>query len=381
MNDQHASNDIGGQQAIAQARGLDGLPETKPITRAALSIVAEQLSLFGQAVKRDHLDQQRHPHCLVISGPIGPNYGLAHDEELEDAVIQCCQHHFGNAKANGSGGYYPQKPIAQTLHVILHSKGGSLDSAYKTVLFFRRFARSLIVYVPVRAKSAATLLAIGADKIIISPFGELGPLDTQIKNPRNPTQYLSALDCYQSVDYVREFAIYTTKRALTFLSEEQRLLTPEQLISTSTDIALGAIEPMLAEVTALDFGGWGRTLNIGETYARALLSRLRNEDSENVARKIASKLVYGYTHHPYPIDLDEARHIGLAAEMMPHMVYDAARRIVDACDGYSFVGFAEDAEYNIASIRGRELVGFRPPDRAEGEPVRAEVFSKEPRST
>lgn len=387
MSDEYANPDIGGQQATDQARGLDGLPDTKPITRAAASAVARKLPMFAQAVKSEHLDPHTDPHCMVISGPIGPSYGLAHDEDLDDAVIDSCQKHFGDSgknrfghhKANGSGAYYPDKPIAHTIHVIVHSKGGSLDSAYKSVLFLRRFAQNVVAYVPVHAKSAATLIVIGADKILISPFGELGPLDTQIRNPRNPTQYVSALDCYQSVDYVREFAIYTMKRALTFLSQEQRLVKPEQLITTATDISLGAIRPMLAEVTALDFGGWGRTLNIGETYARELLSRLHNEDSEAVARKIASKLVYGYTHHPYPIDLDEAQKIGLDAEMMPRQTYAVARDIVEACDGYSFVGFAEDAERAVASISGRELLGFRAKETVEAEPVKGMVWSREPR--
>jgi hypothetical protein len=38
--------------------------------------------------------------------------------------------------------------------------------------------------------------------------------------PRNPTDTLSALDCYQSVDYVRKFGLNSLKQALTALAKE-----------------------------------------------------------------------------------------------------------------------------------------------------------------
>jgi len=47
--------------------------------------------------------------------------------------------------------------------------------------------------VPRYAKSAATLLALGADRILLGKFAEIGPLDAQFDDPEREYR-LSALD-------------------------------------------------------------------------------------------------------------------------------------------------------------------------------------------
>jgi hypothetical protein len=331
--------------AIGLESVANGVSDAREITRAALEKIAAHLAGFAAALDADEIDQGQTKHCLVVAGDIGAGYGREHEERTEEAVVRCCRAHFSEPARDGSAPYYPRKPKLETAHLILVSNGGSLDSAYKSIVFLRRFVQNIHVYVPTKAKSAATLMAIGADKIFMSPFGELGPLDSQIDDPRNPSRPISALDCYKSVDYVREFGLWTINRALERLqADTQTMVTPSELVSTANAFALGAIQPMLAQVTALDFGSWGRTLRIGENYAQALLSRLRSEDSERLAASIAEILVYRYTHHPYPIDLDEAIKIGLTADMMPERTFAAANDVAEACNGYRFVGFVEDAQ-------------------------------------
>jgi hypothetical protein len=107
---------------------------------------------------------------------------------------------------------------------------------------------------------------------------------------------------------------------------------------------------MLGQVNALDFGGWGRTLKIGETYARALQMRLGYADYEKKADEIAKRLVYGYTHHPYFIDYDEAKDIGFNVSLMSKDAYGAALSIVEACEGCRFVGFIQDVQRREAAL-------------------------------
>jgi hypothetical protein len=219
---------------------------------------------------------------------------------------------------------------ATTIDLVLDTLGGSLDSAFKTVLFLSRFTSNLRVFVPRRAKSAGTLVAIGAQKLYMTPFSELGPLDTQIRDPRNPTETLSALDCYKSVDYVRDFGLSTLKRALMFLAREMNTGVPlSELLDAASEFANASTGPMLAHINALDFGGWGRTLNIGEMYTKSLLARVGYENTRS--RSIATKLVYGYTHHPFPIDIDEARDIGLAVNPMKPALSVPALEMVMRC--------------------------------------------------
>ena len=270
--------------------------------------------------------------CLLLAGPLVSEAGRD-DQSTEGAVARCCVARFG----------YPGDPFEGTIDLILDTFGGSLDSAFKTILFVSRFAKRLRVFVPRRAKSAGTLIAIGGNELYMSPFAELGPLDTQIRDPRNPTDRVSALDCYQSVDYVRAFGLSTLSKTFRALAAETRTLIPlPQLVNTSADFSIGSIAPILTQVNALDFGGWGRTLRIGEMYAQTLLSRVDYDEEESLA--IAHQLVYGYTHHPFPIDMAEARRIGLKPTAMTEEQYESALEIVTACaqPGVVVVGFADE---------------------------------------
>lgn len=269
--------------------------------------------------------------CLAVVGPLVSTE--KDGQSTESAIIRCCRARFG----------YPSAPFPGTIDLILDTIGGSLDSAFKTVLFLSRFAERLRVFVPRRAKSAGTLIAIGADELYLSPFGELGPLDTQIRDPRNPADRVSALDCYQSVDYVRTFGLSTLGRTFRALAAETRTLIPlAELVNTAANFSIGSISPILTQVNALDFGGWGRTLKIGEMYAQVLLSRV-GYDKEDAA-EIANRLVYGYTHHPFPIDVDELERIGLNARLMSKDQYENALEIVRRCaqPGVAVVGFIEE---------------------------------------
>jgi hypothetical protein len=278
-----------------------------------------------------------------------------------------------------------------TLNVLLDSPGGSLDSAYSTVLHLSAYAKELNVYVPDRAKSASTLLVVGADRAYLSPFGELGPLDTQIPDPRNPANTVSALDCYQSVDYVRDFGFKTITAVLPQLvNSTERRIPVNELLDRASAFALGSVNPMLQTVNALDFGGWGRSLRVGEHYARKLLLTKVKDGDHARAERIASQLVYGYTHHLFPIDYHEAKRIGLSVERMKKDVYNEAIKVIEACHEKDFVGFLSkeqsDAVAALDEAAGRRstpggkrsFAGGRPRrERAKAEANRPRALPRE----
>ena len=113
---------------------------------------------------------------------------------------------------------------------------------------------------------------------------------------------------------------------------------------------------MLSQTRSLDFGAWGRSLKMGERYAQILISRAA-EMEQGKAEKIASRLVYGYTHHLFPIDITEARDMGLNPQEMPEDVYQSAIDIVSMCtDNQVCVEFVDEragaAEGNGAVAAG-----------------------------
>jgi hypothetical protein len=256
-------------------------------------------------------------------------------ESTEWRVQQCCERRFG----------FPQPPLIETINVILDSTGGPLDSAFKTVLYLSKYTESINIYVPRKAKSASTLIAVGANRIFMSPFSELGPLDTQIRDPGNPTDFVSALDCYQSVDYLRDFGLDTLSQALKQLAfTTQGRIPLGDLVNTAADLLATSITPMITQVKTLDLGAWGRTLKIGEKYAQILLARVDPTDNAR-AERIARRLVYGYTHHRFPIDITEASDIGLKPHLMSPKEYESAFEIVSECEDFEvFIEFVDDHE-------------------------------------
>ncbi len=65
--------------------------------------------------------------------------------------------------------------------LILYSGGGRIEPAYLISKTCKRLAKNkFVVAVPRKAKSAATLIALGADEIHMGLMSELGPIDPQI---------------------------------------------------------------------------------------------------------------------------------------------------------------------------------------------------------
>lgn len=95
------------------------------------------------------------------------------------------------------------------IDLLLHTGGGDIDAAEKLASLVRsRVGQNghLRIIVPDYAKSAGTLLALGADVIVMSDASELGPIDPQItfddgrgnRIQHSILSYLAAYDEYSS---------------------------------------------------------------------------------------------------------------------------------------------------------------------------------------
>jgi hypothetical protein len=73
-------------------------------------------------------------------------------------------------------GEYPD-----TLDLMIHSPGGNPTTAEKIILTCRNYAKSFRVIVPRTAMSAATLIAMGADVIVMTATADIGPIDPQMR--------------------------------------------------------------------------------------------------------------------------------------------------------------------------------------------------------
>lgn len=74
------------------------------------------------------------------------------------------------------------------LAVIVASPGGDINAAYNLALLFRQYGNQELTFVVPRwAKSAATLIVCGGDRVMMTQVAELGPIDPQITD-HNPLE-------------------------------------------------------------------------------------------------------------------------------------------------------------------------------------------------
>lgn len=65
------------------------------------------------------------------------------------------------------------------LDIILHSPGGSAEAAESMVEFIRERFDHVRVFVPIAAMSAATMVALSANELVMGQHSQLGPIDPQ----------------------------------------------------------------------------------------------------------------------------------------------------------------------------------------------------------
>lgn len=163
--------------------------------------------------------------------------------------------------------------------LIVLSPGGRIEPAYQISKLCKSCARDrFVAVVPRHAKSAATLIAIGADEIHMGPLGQLGPIDPQLGD-------LPALGVVQALERIASISSRHPRSADMFARYLRLVLTVEQI---------------------------GYCERIGESavqYASRLLST--KPFLADSASQIAKLLVYEYKDHGFVIDFEEARsHLG-----------------------------------------------------------------------
>lgn len=72
--------------------------------------------------------------------------------------------------------------LSKGVALLISSPGGSGEAAERIINSLRSYSKTneFLAIVPGKAKSAATLICLGASKIIMGPASELGPVDPQI---------------------------------------------------------------------------------------------------------------------------------------------------------------------------------------------------------
>ncbi|MDP2918271.1 MAG: hypothetical protein Q8N68_02125 [bacterium] len=74
----------------------------------------------------------------------------------------------------------------ENIDLFLYSAGGDTMAPWRLVSMIREYCEKFSVLVPYKAHSAATMIALGADEIVMSNLSELSPIDPSTANVFNP---------------------------------------------------------------------------------------------------------------------------------------------------------------------------------------------------
>lgn len=204
----------------------------------------------------------------------------------------------------------------KNLTVLVDSPGGDANVTFHIVRAFRQYTDSLEVIVADWAKSGATLICLGADKILMTKDAELGPLDAQEPDPRGSAIPKSALNTFKSLEYLQRYLLETLDLAIRLLLEKSRMDIP-YAIEQSLPFVSCIATPLFQQVQPQELGEARRRLAVAEEYARRIMSRYGYSSvSKTKIEGMVNVLVWEYPSHKFVIDLLEAQQIGLKAEML-----------------------------------------------------------------
>jgi hypothetical protein len=182
--------------------------------------------------------------------------------------------------------------------LVLTTNGGSADSAYRIVRYIKRTYTKFILYVFGPCKSAGTLLALGADQIVMSCWGEFGPLDVQLVKRDDLLFRNSGLDIAEALEVINThtFSIFEN-HFIELIGRSGGAISTKTASDIAKSIAIGLLAPITAQIDPLQIGEVGRAVKVASDYGDRLKANPR----------IVKQLVQGYSSHSFVIDFDEAK--------------------------------------------------------------------------
>lgn len=204
----------------------------------------------------------------------------------------------------------------KNLTVLIDSPGGDADAAFHLVRAFRQYTDRFEVIVANWAKSGATLVCLGADKILMGEDAELGPLDAQLRDPSGSAIPISALNAFKSLEYLQRYTLDTLNLAIILMLQKARMDIP-QAIQQSLPFVSCIATPLYQQVVPQELGEARRHLAVAEEYGQRIMSRYGYSSiSKAKIEDMVNKLVWEYPSHSFVIDIEEAQQIGLKVEAL-----------------------------------------------------------------
>lgn len=182
-------------------------------------------------------------------------------------------------------GVKPQK----RLDLFLLSPGGYADPAFKMARLCRDFATDNFgILIPFYAKSAATLLCLGSDELVMGSASEIGPTDPRIsvQDEFGRNINISATAVEDALRVIEEHSGGDPQKAFKFM-------------------------PLIEKINLFTLGEYRRARESSKQYAKELLTHGKLLKDKQKCNDVAKQLAEEYFSHGYPIGLSTAKSLGL----------------------------------------------------------------------
>lgn len=171
------------------------------------------------------------------------------------------------------------------------SNGGDPITSLRIMGLLRERFEKVSVLLPYVAYSAATILSLGADELVMHPYSNIGPVDPQLSAPhRMPSGATEQLE-FSSEDIVNY---------IEFLKSDVKA-DKEQMKT--------AIPPLMEQVGALNIGRSKRSQRLSFSLSEKMLGF--HIVKKKKIKEIAKALNSSYYHHGYAVGRLEAQKMGL----------------------------------------------------------------------
>jgi len=222
----------------------------------------------------------------------------------------------------------------EKLDLFIYSPGGITIAGFGVANLLREFCQSFSAIVPFKALSTATLIALGAEQILMTKFGQLSPIDPSIEHVLGPTAQVNPMQTGRVPINVEDAISYLE------LARGEGKLKDQDSLSKVFDRLSSAVHPL-----ALGAVNRGRQ-QIGFLAKKLLGSHIKDE--KKIAR-IVDTLTKERFSHDYLISRKEAKdELGLnVIDIDPaleqkivdlHLQYDALMQLRVPYNPESYLG-------------------------------------------
>jgi hypothetical protein len=193
----------------------------------------------------------------------------------------------------------------QNVLLLLSTTGGIADSAYRIARCLQAKYAKFTVFIDNICKSAGTMIALGANEVIMSDGAEIGPLDVQLQKPDELAERISGLAPIQSLQTLSSEVFSSFEDCFLKLRFRSGLqITTRTAAEIAAKLTVGLFAPIFSQIDPLALGENQRAMSVAEHYGQRL-SRI----GQNLQREALNRLIADYPSHDFVIERTEAKEL------------------------------------------------------------------------